>query len=67
MIERKSGTILRFNDDNSGFVSDDSNPGSEHQFEHAGARPVFDEGESVIYLLIKAGTTVKAVNLGRPN
>jgi hypothetical protein len=66
MIERKSGTILRFNSDDSGFVSDHANPGAEYEFEHAGARPIFDEGGEVIYLLVKAGSTVKAVNLGRP-
>lgn len=67
MVETKEGSILRFIDDNSGYVDDRSNPGTEIPFEHMGARPTFKEGDGVRYLLIKTPGTTKAVNLGRPN
>jgi hypothetical protein len=65
-MERKSGQIVSFSDDNSGRVSDGAAPGVEFDFEHYGARPTFVEGDNVTYLVVKTGDGVKAVNLGRP-
>lgn len=67
-VEEKSGKILEFTDDNSGYVDDRENPGGPQiPFEHHGARPTFFIGEDVNYLLIKTPGTTKAVNLGKPN
>ncbi len=67
MIENKTGSVLRFDSEDTGYIDDRDNPGSEFPFEHRGARAVFQIGETVTYLLIKTPGTTKAVNLGRPN
>lgn len=66
MFEEKTGTILRFTGQDTGYVSDSTMPGTEHPFEHHGAQLTFVENEGVSFLLLSTPSgQKKAIRLGR--